>query len=154
MSAMPSNVEQNSSGSTVSRRDFIALAGKSLLALTGLLSLGGLARFLSFQPETAQPSEFNLGPASHYPPGSRTPIPQAQAVLINQDGKFEAISLVCTHLGCVVNLVETGYACPCHGSRFDQNGNVLNGPARQPLQELEVEETPDGMLIVHTKYGA
>jgi len=148
---MPSNVKQFNPGSSVTRRDFIALAGKSLLTLTGLLSLGGLARFLSFQSEPAQPSEFNLGPASDYPPGSRTPIPQAQAVLINQDGKFEAISLVCTHLGCVVNSVETGYACPCHGSRFDQDGNVLNGPAKQPLQKLVLEETPDGGLTVHTK---
>ena len=147
---MSSNAEHIEPGGAVSRRDFITLAGRSLLVLSGLLGLGGLARYFSFQPEPAPPSEFDLGPASDYPPGSHTNIPEAQAVLINEDGSFKALSLVCTHLGCVVNPVETGYACPCHGSRFDQDGNILNGPAKQPLPKLEVEVTPDGELILHT----
>ena len=44
-----------------------------------------------------------------------------------------AISLVCTHLGCTVNRVETGFLCPCHGSQYDSDGLVVGGPAPKTL---------------------
>ena len=40
---------------------------------------------------------------------------------------------VCTHLGCTVNHVGSGYKCPCHGSVFDEQGRVLSGPAPRAL---------------------
>jgi cytochrome b6-f complex iron-sulfur subunit len=155
MNAMPSNAEPQ--GSTkekeevrLSRRDFLKLASKSLLALCGLLGLGGLLKFLSFQPDPAQPTQFELGPASDYPPDSRTPIPEARAVLLHDESGFSALSLVCPHLGCTVALTPEGYACPCHGSRFNTDGSVHNGPTNQAMKALSVESTSDG-LILHTE---
>jgi glycine/D-amino acid oxidase-like deaminating enzyme/nitrite reductase/ring-hydroxylating ferredoxin subunit len=51
------------------------------------------------------------------------------------DGGLHAVSMRCTHLGCLVrfNAAETSWDCPCHGSRFDVDGNVLEGPAVKPL---------------------
>jgi cytochrome b6-f complex iron-sulfur subunit len=121
-----------------------------LLALCGLLGLGEFVQYLSYQPEPAAPSQFDLGPASNYPPGSRMLLPQAQAVLLHTDGGFVALSLVCPHLGCTVQPAEGGYACPCHGSRFNQDGSLHNGPANKPLKMLRVEETPGGELILYT----
>ena len=55
------------------------------------------------------------------------------------DGKVIERSALCTHLGCVVhwNGFERCWDCPCHGSQFAPDGQVLNGPAVQPLAEAE-----------------
>ncbi len=63
------------------------------------------------------------------------------------DGALHAVSPTCTHLGCEVrfNPAERSWDCPCHGSRFDVDGNVLEGPAVKPLAAVEVAvETDDG----------
>jgi glycine/D-amino acid oxidase-like deaminating enzyme/nitrite reductase/ring-hydroxylating ferredoxin subunit len=59
------------------------------------------------------------------------------AVYRDADGNLHERSAVCTHLGCVVhwNAGENSWDCPCHGSRFDIDGTVLNGPARSALAD-------------------
>jgi glycine/D-amino acid oxidase-like deaminating enzyme/nitrite reductase/ring-hydroxylating ferredoxin subunit len=61
------------------------------------------------------------------------------AVYRRQDGSLIERSAICTHLGCVVhwNTFEQSWDCPCHGSRFDTDGTVLNGPAVNPLKRLD-----------------
>ena len=55
------------------------------------------------------------------------------------DGRLQAWSARCTHLGCRLDRVIDGaVVCPCHGSRFDDQGRVLTGPAARPLQALQV----------------
>lgn len=58
------------------------------------------------------------------------------AVYRDGDGVVHERSAVCTHMGCVVNWndLEKSWDCPCHGSRFGPLGDVLNGPARKPLE--------------------
>jgi glycine/D-amino acid oxidase-like deaminating enzyme/nitrite reductase/ring-hydroxylating ferredoxin subunit len=57
------------------------------------------------------------------------------AVRRTEDGTVTALSAVCTHLGCLVgwNPVDRTWDCSCHGSRFDEHGEVLSGPAVAPL---------------------
>jgi glycine/D-amino acid oxidase-like deaminating enzyme/nitrite reductase/ring-hydroxylating ferredoxin subunit len=59
------------------------------------------------------------------------------AVYRDADGALHEHSAVCTHLGCIVNWneLEKSWDCPCHGSRFDPHGAVLNGPAMDPLKD-------------------
>jgi Rieske Fe-S protein len=61
------------------------------------------------------------------------------AVYRDETGELHERSAVCTHLGCVVqwNSGEKSWDCPCHGSRFDCQGQILNGPAIKPLHEVE-----------------
>jgi glycine/D-amino acid oxidase-like deaminating enzyme/nitrite reductase/ring-hydroxylating ferredoxin subunit len=58
------------------------------------------------------------------------------AVYRNANGELGALSPKCTHLGCLVhwNTTEKSWDCPCHGSRFDPHGRVLNGPAVAALE--------------------
>ena len=138
------------SNRTLSRRDFLKLASAAILTASGLLGLEGLFLFLNTQTEPLPPTEFDLGLASNYPPGSRTVLPDIPALLLHAQSGYSAISLVCTHLGCSVESKPEGFACPCHGSRFDPQGNVTRGPANKPLRSLQVEVTPDNELRLYT----
>jgi glycine/D-amino acid oxidase-like deaminating enzyme/nitrite reductase/ring-hydroxylating ferredoxin subunit len=63
------------------------------------------------------------------------------AVYRDGGGQIHEFSAVCPHLGCIVgwNPVEHTWDCPCHGSRFDCHGGVLNGPALGPLEKVRTE---------------
>jgi glycine/D-amino acid oxidase-like deaminating enzyme/nitrite reductase/ring-hydroxylating ferredoxin subunit len=58
-------------------------------------------------------------------------------------GALHCVSPVCTHMKCDVawNPAEKTWDCPCHGSRFTTEGEVLNGPAREPLERVRVSES-------------
>ncbi|MFI6294882.1 FAD-dependent oxidoreductase [Nonomuraea sp. NPDC050790] len=70
---------------------------------------------------------------------------QRRAVYRDTDGALHAVSAICTHLRCVVafNEAEHTWECPCHGSRFDIDGAVLQGPAVKPLPPAELDEPQD-----------
>jgi cytochrome b6-f complex iron-sulfur subunit len=136
--------------SHISRRDFLKLAANWLLAASGILGLGAVLRFLSHTTEPAPKTEFDLGLASSYPVGSRSMLSAVPALLIHTESGFSALSLVCTHLGCTVESKDNGFACPCHGSLYGNDGNVLRGPAQKPLRALRVEQNSNGNLILFT----
>ncbi len=132
-----------------SRRDVLKLATTGLLTGAGLMGLGGLIRFLDYGSDPPRKTTFDVGSASRYPVGSRTMLPEIPAMLISRENGFTALSLVCTHLGCTVEQADGGFRCPCHGSRYDAQGNVERGPARQSLKQLRVEVTTGGHVLVH-----
>jgi Rieske Fe-S protein len=123
----------------MARRDFlglssIATAGAALLfAVVGMLRLPKAAvlpvpsrKFKVALPDTLPPG------VAYQPPGRNV------AVVREADGSVYAVSLICTHLGCVVKTSATGFDCPCHGSRFTADGSVTHGPAPTPLHWVEV----------------
>ncbi len=135
---------------TISRRDFLKLARSALLTASGVVGLIGLWRYFSFQVEPPKVKDFDLGPADDFAPGSRTLEPQIPAVLIRSEQGFTALSLVCPHLGCTVESKTDGFACPCHGSRYGSQGQLIHGPAAKPLTALKVEISTDGHVHVIT----
>jgi nitrite reductase/ring-hydroxylating ferredoxin subunit len=79
--------------------------------------------------------------------GSRDDVPAGEARVVreglgktgvyrDEDGAVHAVSMRCTHLGCLLrfNGAERSWDCPCHGSRFDVDGAVLEGPAVHALE--------------------
>ena len=83
--------------------------------------------------------------AAEVPAGEARVVRQGLAgkagVYRDEQGVVHAVSLRCTHLGCLLrfNDAERSWDCPCHGSRFDVDGAVLQGPATRPLPPREVE---------------
>jgi len=139
-----------SNAKSISRRSFVGLLFKTSLAGSALLGLGALGRYISFQGENSTPSSYDLGAASSYPLGSRTPAPVVPALIIHDEAGYKALSLVCPHLGCTVNVTSDGFTCPCHGSRFTSDGSLHNGPASKPLAIMRVEVNDNDHLIVYT----
>ena len=66
---------------------------------------------------------------------------QPAAVYRGLDSRIHVRSAVCTHMGCYVhfNAAEHTWDCPCHGSRFKVNGDVIGGPAETPLGEVAMK---------------
>jgi nitrite reductase/ring-hydroxylating ferredoxin subunit len=133
------------------RRVLFFAGGASLLAAaTGLL--GTLARFLVPEVLYESPRRFAVGPPSDFPPGSATLIPEHRLFVFRVSDGFYAVSAVCTHLGCNVARDEVrGFACPCHGSVFDEAGRVLDGPAPRPLPRYRMTLSQRGELVVDTR---
>jgi Rieske Fe-S protein len=85
--------------------------------------------------------------------GAIRPVGTSPVCIARDDGGVYAMTLTCTHQGCNIALYGTvsaqGLACGCHGSRFDVNGNVIRGPASEPLQHFAVSEDGAGNLTIH-----
>lgn len=70
---------------------------------------------------------------------------QLVAAYRNENGAYHTVSAVCPHLGGIVswNTVEKSWDCPCHGSRFDSHGKVIEGPAISDLKPVDyIEPAP------------
>jgi len=63
------------------------------------------------------------------------------ALYKDENGRLHVLSPVCPHLKCSVawNSAERSWDCPCHGSRFDIDGNVITGPAGASLEKIEAK---------------
>ena len=133
----------------ISRGEFLRISSRVFLAVSGFMGLGMLVRYLGYQSESEVPNEVDLGLATIFPTGSKTVLPDVPAVLIHDQDGFKALSLTCTHLGCTLEEEDNKFSCPCHGSQFDENGNVLHGPAIRKLVNLKVEGNDEGHLILY-----
>ena len=106
-----------------------------------------------------------LGPAGEFPDGMKF-LPEQRLFVFREGKTYHAISAVCTHLGCTVRAealprVETKsvggqplklthrFLCPCHGSRYEGDGQNVAGPAPRPLAWYELTvAADDGQLVV------
>jgi cytochrome b6-f complex iron-sulfur subunit len=132
------------------RRDFVrgGTAAIAAVLLPGCASLvtrrvpvdnGTIRLSLRQHPELAEPR----GSLRLLPDGSEDPV----YLLVLDDGGFAALSSVCTHRGCTVDIGGPGLACPCHGSQYDREGRVTRGPASRSLARYPVRVSGDELLI-------
>jgi len=131
----------------VPRRDFLGLSALAAAGATLLFALLGMLRLpkaavlpsLSKKFRLTLPESLAAGEA-FVPPG------RSVAVFRDPEGVY-AISMVCTHLGCIVKPSTTGFDCPCHGSRFAHDGAVTKGPAPKALPWLGVSVAANGITV-------
>jgi glycine/D-amino acid oxidase-like deaminating enzyme/nitrite reductase/ring-hydroxylating ferredoxin subunit len=83
-------------------------------------------------PQALRTSTIPAGEARVVPDG----VGGRKGVFRDDDGTLHSVSLRCTHMRCLLrfNAAERSWDCPCHGSRFDVDGAVLEGPAVTPLE--------------------
>ena len=128
---------------------------KWLIGSVGAISVAGILypvlRFL--KPPAALSGAIgqavNVGPLSGFAAGQLTGVivNGQPAAVQNLDGKCSVYSLICTHLGCVVEIAGDAFRCPCHGSTFSPTGAVTSGPAKLPLPTYR-SQTRNGSLLV------
>jgi cytochrome b6-f complex iron-sulfur subunit len=151
MSDQPDDTRE-SPADTTTRRDFLGQVGVGACAIaamgSGIVTLDYMKPKVLFEP----PTSFRAGSPVDYPEGTVRFAKEQKAYVIGGPGGVYAVSAICTHLGCITRFVsdERMIACPCHGSRFDLEGNVVHGPAPRSLPWLEVRTEPSGTLIVDT----
>ena len=144
------NVDTDDKDPLITRRSFLALMGVGA-CLLGVAQCSG-ASFLGFLYPNAMrvpPSIFSIGRPEEVLSRDGKVFYSKQKVFIETlSGKVRVQTAVCTHLGCTVNMVETGYACPCHGSTYDRYGRNTGGPAPLPLNFFGVYQGASGELLV------
>jgi len=82
------------------------------------------------------------------PPGGALVFRKSRVAIVREGDNIYALSIVCTHLGCSVNVTPKELICPCHGSIFGRGGEVFKGPADRPLEQLTVEERGEFIVVL------
>jgi Rieske Fe-S protein len=107
-------------------------------------------------PGTGSPGTGSPGPAAQANAIAKTAdVPVGSGVIVDEvvvtqpsAGEFKGFSAICTHAGCTVNEVADGTInCPCHGSKFNLDGSVANGPASKPLEAQAVTVQGDSIVL-------
>jgi cytochrome b6-f complex iron-sulfur subunit len=140
------NETQDNNG--VSRRSFLGLASWGAVLLSSLTVLAGVLRLAKPNVYYEESKRFKIGKPENFPVGIVKKLDDKQVYIFSEDDGLHAITSVCTHLGCLVAVTESGFQCPCHGSRYDRDGKVVAGPAPRNLPWLEISRNVDGSLVV------
>jgi len=137
---------------TERRREFLTLGiSLGIGGLGAALTGAGIFKFMIPVVTYGTPRQFTVPKDSLPEAGEELLFPDEKVLLRrDQDGRLGAISLVCTHLGCTVNRVTTGFLCPCHGSQYDSAGAVVGGPAPRTLAWHSIKSVPGNMVEIDT----
>lgn len=133
------------------RRQFLGLAWAGSLAVLGAQTLAALTRFLKPVSSGGFGGLIYAGRVDEFPVGSINRILSGRFYLVRNEQGFLALWQRCTHLGCAVPYDEAAqqFHCPCHGSIFNDLGEVSGGPAPRPLDFFPVV-LRDGEVWVDT----
>jgi len=130
-----------------SRRQFILIG----LAAVAAAWAGSLVQSESYPQISFQEAEPVAFPLSELPVGGVKSIDYGgvPAVVIRSPESIRAYSLVCTHMGCIVEWRDSSkeFYCACHAGRFDQFGEAISGPPSISLRQFPVKMERDQVIV-------
>jgi cytochrome b6-f complex iron-sulfur subunit len=130
-----------------SRRQFILIG----LAAVAAAWAGSFVQSESYPQILFQEAEPVAFPLSELPVGGVKSIDYrgVPTVVIRSPESIRAYSLVCTHLGCIVEWRDSSkeFYCACHAGRFDQSGEVISGPPPISLEQFPVKVERDQVIV-------
>lgn len=132
----------------VPRRDFLGLGALWAAGLALVTAAVGMLRLPKAAVVASPAKTFKVMlPETLVAGQAFIPAGRSVAIFRDADGVY-AVSLICTHLGCIVKHLGNEFECPCHGSRFAGDGAVTKGPAPEPLAWLKVTGAGAGAFLV------
>jgi len=134
----------------ISRRKLIAYAWIGAAAIVIAELIGGTLAFL--WPRRKGPkveTVFIAGKVNDFKVGEIIPFRKERTFILRTEEGFLAISSICTHLNCIVNWNEMlkKFECPCHGAKFNRNGEVLEGPPPRPLDLYKLQIVAGNVVV-------
>jgi len=131
------------------RRDFLIAGTAGVAAVTvgcapSVPLLLSKSRGFPLRVPLTSPELTRVGGAVRIDPGDGSDAVYLRRV---SETGFSALSMECMHLGCSVRVQGGKFRCPCHGSAYDLDGNVLNGPAKESLVRLRVVVEGDEVVV-------
>ena len=130
-----------------SRREFIKRFSVWAAVFAGVLASISLLR--QFVPRlTRHQKRFKIGRKNNFPVNTFTYLTERKLFIYRDHEGVRAVSAVCTHLGCIIEKSEEGFQCPCHGSCYNEDGEVLSGAATKDLPWYSLDKDVDGQIVV------
>lgn len=156
--AEPKKADDGKDGA--SRREALGVAAMGIgwaavAAVTGGGTLA-FARFMAPNVLEVEDPKVRCGPLSKYmamAPGEVNedykPVKPSGFWIIRQEDRIAALSIICTHLGCIPSWLpnDRKFKCPCHGSGFKENGVNFEGPAPRPLERFKIYLDGDEVIV-------
>lgn len=142
------SVHTGSAADWPARRRFLRWLAGAAVAASAVVAATAGEQFMTPPLKTPRPKPAVVPIAQAPPLSAAAYIAPVRAYLVQDEGGYYAVSATCTHLGCLVEDQSAGLQCPCHGSRFAQDGELVNGPAQRPLPHFLVTRSAAGGLVI------
>ncbi len=136
----------------ITRRNFLALSGWFFFFASFFGFLASNLRFMMpnilYEPvayfRAGKPTDFAMGVDERW-------MKEQRVWIVRTEKGVYALYGECRHLGCTPGWFpdQQLFKCPCHGSNYTIEGDVVAGPAPRPLYRVSVSITPDGQILVN-----
>ena len=134
----------------ISRRRLMAYAWIGAAAvIAGELIAGTIAFLWPRRREGKTEAVFIAGKPAEFKVGEVASFRKEKAFILRTEGGFLAFSAICPHLRCIVNWNEVlkKFECPCHGAKFNINGEVFEGPPPRPLDLFKLQIIEEKLVV-------
>ena len=134
------------------RRGFLHKIVGGVGAVVAVSALYPVTRFIIPPAKTVKVvNEITAGKAAEVADGTGKiyQFNEDKVIVVNKGGSLTAVSAVCTHLGCLVHWDNAAnqLACPCHGAKYKQTGDIISGPQPKPLKQYKATIKGDDIII-------